>query len=249
MDDKPSSISEATHGYPYVATAMELLEDNISKIGVTGQIRSRMRSHRSSSSSPYGLFCFQCFRFGSLRDARRAETWVKRELRKLGLSYREHSTEFFQIEPNRICDAVRESIEVLGLSAIDEFPHDFNGILEKSGDFISMPIELLECLTENEAQAYWRGARDVLWTFLRLGESHLLSEDLHALYKALQINAVHRAPMLCETVALHFLNHTSKSQREAGRRLIDEMKERGENGFSYLPGDFLISPWRSKKHS
>jgi hypothetical protein len=239
-------------GYVYVATCPELIMEGISKVGFSTNIRTRMKAHRSNSSTPYDLFCFQCFRFDNLRDARRVENWVKAELHKIGLGYESHSSEFFQMEPNRLADAIREGIATLKVSAIEDFPSDFEMALEKSGDFVSLPLELLQCLEAGEQKAYWHGARDALWTLWRLGKISCSDRDYLELHRLLEFNQANSEPMLCETFAMYFRNHNVGELREAGARLTSEIKEHAENGFSRIPGEFSIGEWRveiSKKKS
>ncbi len=241
-----ASVNDA--GYVYVATSHELMADDIAKIGFTRNIRSRLKHHRNNSSSPYELFCFACFRFGHFEDARRAETWVKRELRKLNCKY-EDKTEFFRISASAMCAAIEEAIETLKLSAIGEFPSEFDNIINKTGDFVSMPEELLECLTTDEARAYWQGAKEMLWVFSRLGGTEIGLRDFSELRHLLDFNVENNAPSIATTVALHFRNHHLSENRVAGEKLSKEISDRDQYGFSRLPGDFLISNWREKHAS
>ena len=144
-----------------------------------------------------------------------------------------------------MCDAIREAITALKLTVIDEFPSDFEQVINKSGDFVSLPEELLECLTPNEAKAYWQGAKDACYVFSRLDGITIKERDFSYLWNSLEFNMEHNAPALSTTVTLYFRNHSDEQFREIGERANKEAAQLQDHGFSVLPGEWLIDDWRA----
>ncbi|MGB9366990.1 MAG: GIY-YIG nuclease family protein [Xanthobacteraceae bacterium] len=230
-------------GYIYVATSDELIADGIAKIGVTRNLRARLSNHRRNSSSPYSLFCFAGFRFETFIQARRVENWVKRELRNSGFKC-ENKTEFFQVSPSTMCDAIHDAVEQLELQAIEQFPSDIDAILGKAGDFVSLPRELLACLTPEEAKAYWQGAKDILWILSRLEGIAIHPDDYRHLWRELKVNAECNEPSAASTVSQYFRNRANT--RSIGERVSKEVIQQERHGFSWLPREWSIPDWRHK---
>lgn len=232
-------------GFVYVATASEYIERGISKIGFTKNPRSRSDAHRKSSSTAYKLFLFRCWRLEEIIEAQRVETWVKRELRKLGLSCPD-SSDFFRIRVSDMCEAVREGVRALRLGAIEEFPADFGAVIEKADDFPCLPRELIQLLSANEANAYWLGCKDTIRILAELEGLRIDPADFHRLLQNLDINTEHNEPTLASTIAGYFRNHSNRQLREIGERAMKQLLKAEDEGFSKFSDDWAIDDWRAK---
>jgi predicted GIY-YIG superfamily endonuclease len=232
-------------GFVYVATANELIRDDICKIGVATNMQSRFAAHEKHPSAHYKLFCFACYRFDSFADAQEVETWVKRELRRQKRQYSDKA-DFFHVRPSMMCTAIRDATERLKLSAIEEFPMDLEGTFEWSGDFFSLPEQLLACLTPNEARAYWQGVKDVCLVLAKLEGIKIAREDFSYLWQSMDFNMRYNAPSAAETITLYFRNHHDPQVNEIAERAARETVRPDADEFSILPGEWYVEDGRRR---
>jgi hypothetical protein len=173
------------------------------------------------------------------------EAWVKRELRRQKRQYSDKA-DFFHVRPSMMCTAIRDATERLRLSAIEEFPMDLEGTFEWSGDFFSLPEQLLACLTPNEARAYWQGVKDICLVLSKLEGIKITREDFSYLWQSMDFNMRYNAPSAVATITSYFRNHHDPQVNEIAERAAREAVRPDADGFSILPGEWHVEDGRRR---
>jgi len=198
--------------YVYVVSSPEL---TTSKIGFTTNLKSRLAGLASSSSAPFVWRPWKVYQLASSAEARKLENLVKSD-HGLAQFLISGKREFFDCRPSIVTEAVAAVAHANNIILLSNFPYCVEAIDQISKLFPSTPDEVVASLSDQERAAYWIGARDVLRVLSYLDGVDINVQAFKELAKQFEINRMHGAIELWETVVGHFRNSgTSSSRRMA----------------------------------
>ena len=144
--------------YLYVLWA---IEDELVKIGISKQPKKRFSTHSGNSSNPLSFMQRKLYKLECIEDARKLENATHDALTRLGFSYR-NKNELFKCSPADAISNIDSCALALGISALKNFPRDFDELDKMGLNFLDLPYYLFDVPSATERRAYFSGAGAVL---------------------------------------------------------------------------------------